>query len=34
MKVVAVLGADQDIRKIHGKWLITNLTVATPTLSP
>ncbi|HEX9416991.1 MAG TPA: nuclear transport factor 2 family protein [Gaiellaceae bacterium] len=33
-KVVAVLGADQDIRKIHGKWLITNLTVATPTLSP
>jgi hypothetical protein len=33
-KVVAVLGADQEIRKINGKWLITALTVATPTLSP
>jgi hypothetical protein len=33
-KVVAVAGADQDVRKIHGKWLITNLTVSSPTLSP
>lgn len=33
-KVVAVVGADQDVRKIKGKWLITNLTAASPTLSP
>jgi len=33
-KVVAVVGADQDVQKIGGKWLITNLAASSPTLSP
>jgi len=33
-KVVSVVGADQDVAKINGKWLITNSAAATPTLSP
>lgn len=33
-KVVAVVGADQDVKKIDGKWLITNAVAATPTLKP
>ncbi len=33
-KVVAVVGADQDVEKIDGKWLITNSAAATPTLEP
>lgn len=33
-KVVAVVGADQDVRRINGRWLITSLTAASPTLSP
>lgn len=33
-KVVNVVGADQDVEKINGKWLITNLAAATPVLSP
>jgi ketosteroid isomerase-like protein len=32
--VVAVVGADQDVEKIDGKWLITNAVAATPTLQP
>jgi ketosteroid isomerase-like protein len=31
-KVVAVVGADQDVEKINGKWLISNVTAASPTL--
>jgi hypothetical protein len=33
-KVAAVVGADQDVEKIDGKWLITNAVAATPTLKP
>jgi ketosteroid isomerase-like protein len=33
-KVMAVVGADQNVEKIDGKWLITNSAAATPTLSP
>ncbi len=33
-KVVNVVGADQDVEKIDGEWLITNLAAATPVLSP
>jgi uncharacterized protein (TIGR02246 family) len=33
-KVVAVVGADQDVQKIDGTWLITNAVAATPTLKP
>lgn len=33
-KVVAVVGADQNVAKIDGKWLITNSAAATPTLTP
>jgi ketosteroid isomerase-like protein len=32
--VVSVVGADQDVRKIDGKWLITSAASATPTLTP
>jgi uncharacterized protein (TIGR02246 family) len=31
-KVAAVVGADQDVRRIGGKWLITRLAAATPAL--
>jgi ketosteroid isomerase-like protein len=31
-KVVSVAGADQTVQKINGKWLITTLAGATPTL--
>jgi uncharacterized protein (TIGR02246 family) len=30
----AVVGADQDVQKIDGKWLITNSVAASPTLKP
>jgi len=33
-KVVAVVGADQDVKKINGTWLITNAVAASPTLKP
>ena len=33
-KVAAAVGADQEVRKIHGKWLIVNLTASTVTLKP
>ena len=33
-KVAAVVGADLQVRKINGKWLITNLTASTVTLQP
>jgi ketosteroid isomerase-like protein len=33
-KVVSVVGADQNVQKIDGKWLITSSAAATPTLSP
>jgi ketosteroid isomerase-like protein len=33
-KVVAVVGADVDVAKINGRWLITNSVGASPTLSP
>jgi ketosteroid isomerase-like protein len=33
-KVVAVVSADQDVQRIDGKWLITNLAAATPVLQP
>ena len=33
-KVAAVVGADQDVRKIKGKWLITKLIGSSPTLTP
>jgi uncharacterized protein (TIGR02246 family) len=33
-KITAVVGADQDVRKIDGKWLITNFAGSSPTLSP
>jgi hypothetical protein len=33
-KVVAVVGADQNVQRIGGKWLITNSASATPSLTP
>ena len=33
-RVVSVVGADQNVARINGKWLITNSAAATPTLSP
>ena len=33
-KVATAVGADQEVRKIDGKWLIVNLTAATVTLKP
>jgi uncharacterized protein (TIGR02246 family) len=33
-KVVAVVSADQNVEKIDGTWLITNLAAATPVLKP
>jgi ketosteroid isomerase-like protein len=33
-KVAAVVGADQDVQRIDGKWLITNGAAASPTLKP
>ena len=33
-KVVNVVGADQNVQKINGKWLITSSASATPTLTP
>jgi hypothetical protein len=29
-----VVGADQNVQKINGKWLITNAAAATPSLTP
>jgi hypothetical protein len=31
-KLATVVGADQDVQRIKGKWLITNAVAATPTL--
>jgi len=33
-KLTKLVGADQDVEKIDGKWLITNSVAATPTLKP
>ena len=33
-KLAAVVGADQDVKKINGKWLITNSVASSPSLSP
>jgi len=33
-KVASVVGADQTVQKIDGKWLITSSAAATPTLTP
>jgi len=33
-KVAATVGADQDVQKIDGKWLITRLAASSVTLSP
>lgn len=33
-KLVAIVGADQNVQRINGKWLITSLAAATPTLRP
>lgn len=33
-KIVSLVGADQNVQKIDGKWLITTLAAATPTLTP
>ena len=33
-KVAAVVGADQDVARIGGKWLITRAVAATPELTP
>jgi ketosteroid isomerase-like protein len=33
-KVVSFVGADQNVQRIDGKWLITSAASATPTLSP
>jgi hypothetical protein len=33
-KVVKVVGADQDVQKLDGKWLITNSVASSPTLKP
>jgi hypothetical protein len=33
-KVAVVVGADQQVQKINGRWLITNLAASTVTLQP
>jgi hypothetical protein len=33
-KVVAVVGADLDVQKINGKWLVVDLASSSPTLQP
>ena len=33
-KVATAVGADQELRKINGKWLIINLAASTVTLKP
>ena len=33
-KVAAVVGADQNVQKINGKWLIVSSAGATPVLAP
>lgn len=33
-KVVLVVGGDNDVRKINGKWLFTKLVSSSPTLKP
>jgi len=33
-KLVAIVGADQNVQRINGKWLITSLAAATPKLGP
>ena len=33
-KVAAAVGADQDVRKINGKWLITKAIASSVTLKP
>jgi ketosteroid isomerase-like protein len=33
-KLMSVVAADQNVQRINGKWLITNSTAASPTLSP
>jgi hypothetical protein len=33
-KVATVVGADQEVRKINGRWLISDLTASSVTLSP
>jgi len=33
-KVASIVGADQTVQKIDGKWLITSSAAATPTLTP
>src|SRR5919201_5993424 len=33
-KVANVVGADQEVRKINGRWLITSLTASSATLKP
>ena len=33
-KVASVVGADNDVEKINGKWLITNVVGASPVLEP
>ena len=33
-KVVAAVGADQDVRKINGRWLITKAIASSVTLKP
>jgi ketosteroid isomerase-like protein len=33
-KVASVVGADQNVQKIDGKWLIVSSAAATPTLTP
>jgi len=33
-KVASTVGADQQVQKINGKWLITNLAASTVTLQP
>jgi len=32
-KLAAVVGADQDVKKIDGKWLITNSAASSPSLT-
>jgi hypothetical protein len=34
LKVATVVGADQEVQKFNGKWLITNLTAGSVTLQP
>ena len=33
-KVAAIVGADQDVARVNGKWLITKLISSTATLKP